>query len=90
MNQTTKENTLGPENFLSGNEDYKKCPNCGQSKFPFKLGVCMCENQMGTIQYVKNPNHFTKNNIPYVERFDIAVEETFSGIPEWVTIVSTI
>jgi hypothetical protein len=83
MTQIKKENTLRTENFLSGDKDYKKCPNCGQSQFPFKLGVCICGNQVGEIQYVKNPNQFAKNYFPYEERFDTAVEETFAGIPEW-------
>jgi len=39
----------------------KSCPYCGQSLVPFKLGVCMCGMQVGSIQYVVDPEKFAEN-----------------------------
>ena len=61
--------------------DYKVCSQCGQGEVPFKLGVCLCGNQVGEIQYVKDPRQFAKNYFRH-EKYDTAVEETFAGIPE--------
>jgi len=46
--------------IIMGN--YKTCPRCGQEKIPFKLGVCFCGNQVGSIQYVKDLHEFASNN----------------------------
>ena len=44
-------------------QDYKACPQCGQNKIPFKKGVCpKCSNQIGSIQYVKNPQEYVRSN----------------------------
>jgi len=43
-------------------ENYKTCPRCGQEKIPFKLGVCVCGNQVGSIQYVKDSQEFASNH----------------------------
>jgi len=44
-------------------QDYKACSFCGQNKIPFKKGVCpKCCNQVGDIQYVKNPKEYIKSN----------------------------
>ena len=43
-------------------ENYKTCPRCGQEKIPFKLGVCICGNQVGSIQYVKDSQEFAFNH----------------------------
>ena len=66
-------------------EEYKKCPYCGQSKIPFKKGVCICGKQVGSIQYVNNPKSFAKRYYSYIlriEKYDTAVEETFRGLDE--------
>ena len=39
----------------------KFCSMCGQGKIPFKLGVCVCGNQVGQIQYVIDAEKFAKN-----------------------------
>ena len=43
-------------------ENYKTCPSCGQEKIPFKLGVCICGRQVGSIQYVKDSQEFASNH----------------------------
>lgn len=43
-------------------ENYKTYPRCGQEKIPFKLGVCICGRQVGTIQYVKDSQEFAANH----------------------------
>ena len=44
-------------------QDYKSCCFCGQNQFPFKKGVCLkCCNQVGDIQYVKNPREYVQSN----------------------------
>jgi len=79
MNQNTKEE----------NNSYKTCPYCGQGIIPFKLGVCICGNQVGSIQYVQNAGSFAKNYYFYlgadVLKYDTAIEETFAGIEEFDT-----
>ena len=67
----------------TGNDEYKRCPECGQNEVPFKMGVCICGYQVGEIQYIKNTKLFAKNYYPRQDQFDIAIEETFAGIPEW-------
>ena len=51
-----------PEVFpKTGTEELcKTCPYCGQSKIPFKMGICICGKQVGNIQYVKNKEKFAK------------------------------
>jgi len=66
---------------IQKSDDYKVCFQCGQGEFPFKLGVCLCGNQVGEIQYVKDPKQFVKNYYRH-EKYDTAVEETFAGISE--------
>lgn len=65
----------------------KDCFFCGQGLIPFKLGVCFCGQQVGSITYVKNTQHFAKINYSYLgntvyEKYDTAVKETFAGIKE--------
>lgn len=57
-----------PEIFPNAYSDKssKSCPYCGQSKIPFKLGVCICGAQIGNIQYVKDSNTYVKNWYSYV------------------------
>ena len=44
-------------------QDYKSCSFCGQNQFPFKKGVCpKCCNQVGDIQYVKDPREYVQSN----------------------------
>ena len=67
---------------------WKTCPYCEQGVIPFKLGVCICGKHIGRIQYVKNVGSFAQNYYSYlgndgVANYDIAIEETFAGIPEW-------
>ena len=77
--------------FFMKQEDNRKCPFCGQALIPFKLGVCICGQQVGSIQYVKDPHMFAKNHYFYLgnticEKYDTAVDETFAGIEEFVFI----
>ena len=59
-------------------ENIKKCPYCGQEKIPFKLGICICGEQVGNIQYVKDSHEFASNyysflgikNNPQATRFE--------------------
>jgi hypothetical protein len=45
----------------TGTEELCKiCPYCGQSKIPFKMGICICGKQVGNIRYVKNVGKFGK------------------------------
>ena len=44
-------------------QQYKECPCCGQRKIPFKMGVCVCGNQVGGIQYVNSAEKFA--NVQY-------------------------
>ena len=44
-------------------QDYKACPKCGQNEIPFKKGICSkCCNQIGDIQYVKDPKEYVESN----------------------------
>ena len=43
------------------NQNYKQCPYCGQSKVPFKMGVCVCGKQVGNITYINNAETYAKN-----------------------------
>ena len=44
-------------------QDYKACFFCGQNTIPFKKGICpKCCNQVGDIQYVKNPREYAQSN----------------------------
>ena len=83
MKQTTLQGKSEVHVTSNENDDYKRCSECGQNEIPFKMGVCICGNQVGKIQYIKNTKLFAKNYYPHQEQFDIAVEETFAGIPEW-------
>lgn len=58
----------GPEIFPHGitDEAYKTCPYCGQSKIPFKKGVCICGAQVGKVQYVNNPKNTVKQFYTYI------------------------
>ena len=47
-------------------ENYKACPYCGQQQIPFKMDVCICGNQIGKIQYVKNSETYAKNWYSYI------------------------
>ena len=51
---------------LDYKESYKTCPYCGQAEIPFKKGICFCGKQVGSIQYVRNPQKFAKNYYSYV------------------------
>lgn len=68
-------------------DECRQCPFCGQGLIPFKLGVCICGNQVGIIQYVKNTQRFAENYYPYIgipiDEYDTAVDETFAGIEEF-------
>lgn len=44
---------------------YKECPYCGQNKIPFKMGICICGQQVGNIKYIKNTENFAKNYYSY-------------------------
>ena len=57
----TQEKKEIPIYRIFSNDVDKFCPTCGQGKIPFKLGICMCGNQMGKTQYVNNTEKFAKN-----------------------------
>ena len=62
----------------------KTCPYCGQSKIPFKRGVCLCGKQVGSIQYISDTEKFATHYYSFKcdSEYDTAVEETFAGIEE--------
>ena len=62
------------------NDGYKACPYCGQSKIPFKLGVCACGNQIGNIPYVNNPEAYAINWYSYIKSNSAKVQKL--GIAE--------
>ena len=68
--QINKELPEGTEIFIESeleyNGKYKQCPYCGQSKIPFKRGVCICGRQVGDIQYVDNAQLFSENWYEYI------------------------
>jgi len=73
-----------PEPKYSLNDNYKSRPRCGQGKIPFKLGICTCGEQVGTIQYVDNPEKFAKRYYSYiVNEYNTAVAETFARLEKW-------
>ena len=52
--------------FITFMENNKTCPYCGQKEIPFKLGVCICGEQVGKIQYVKDPHMFASYHYSYL------------------------
>ena len=72
-----------PESFEKTVTDVslKTCPNCGQSRIPFKKGVCICGAPVGSIRYVSNAEKFAlgqyhscmNTTAPNVEK--LAIEE---------------
>ena len=66
-------------------EYIKTCPYCGQSKIPFKMGICICGKQVGNIQYVNNTESFAANYYTFPDEnqgYDTAIAETFAGLEE--------
>ena len=52
-------------NALISQYNYGKLQNMSSlwtKKIPFKLGVCICGNQVGSIQYVKDSQEFAFNH----------------------------
>ena len=74
MKQKTIQKESTEPKYFSLNGNYKTCPTCGQGKIPFKLGICTCGEQVGTIQYVDDPEKFATNYYSYI------VTETFAGL----------
>ena len=66
------QNKKSEPGIIGNGDDYKNCPYCGQSKIPFKLGVCICGKQVGTIQYVNDTKKFVKNYYSYIEHAEIS------------------
>jgi len=59
-------------------QDYKACSFCGQNEIPFKKGVCpKCCNQIGYIQYVKNPREYVISNYGEMK---IGITEVYQGL----------
>ena len=54
------------EDICNDDSQYKACPYCGQSKIPFKMGVCVCGAQVGKILYVKSSKAYAENWYSYV------------------------
>ena len=54
------------EDTCNDDLQYKTCPYCGQSKIPFKKGVCVCGAQVGKVQYVNNPKNTVKQFYTYI------------------------
>ena len=65
--QITIQITMNPELEVFPNagweESRKTCTYCGQSRIPFKNGICVCGNQVGDIQYVNSAEKFA--NVQY-------------------------
>jgi hypothetical protein len=57
-----------PNIFPPGISDefYKTCTYCGQSKIPFKKGVCICGAQVSKVHYVRNPQKIVKQYYTYI------------------------
>ena len=86
MNQisTTVNKSQTRETLLqSNNGKYKTCPQCGQNRIPFKMGICICGYQVTNITYIKNPEKFAGNYYLETDGYDTAIEETFAGITTW-------
>ena len=61
-------------------QDYKECSFCGQNQFPFKKGACpKCCNQVGDVQYVKNPKEYVKSNYSNLK---MGIKEVYQGLDE--------
>lgn len=61
-------------------QDYKACSNCGQNKLPFKKGVCpRCSCQIGSIQYVKDPQEYVASNYGSIK---MGIREIYQGLDE--------
>ena len=55
-------------------QDYKACYFCGQNQIPFKKGVCpKCCNQVGDIQYVKDPREYVQSNYGAINVGEVAL-----------------
>ena len=80
VNSPTYENVelmaIGLENRFSveviGN--LISCHSCGQGLVPFKKGVCVCGTQVGSIQYVNDPEKFAKYHYSYMETSSASTE----------------
>jgi hypothetical protein len=59
------------EDAYNDDSQYKICPYCGQSKIPFKMGVCVCGAQVGKIRYVVSSKRYAENWYSYVGNFKI-------------------
>jgi len=57
-----------PIYLIFSNDMDKFCSTCGQGKISFKMGVCMCENQVGKTQYVNDTEKFAKNQYHFYAR----------------------
>ncbi|MDH5431544.1 MAG: hypothetical protein OEW78_06650 [Nitrosopumilus sp.] len=66
------QNKKSAHGIMGNGDDFKNCPYCGQSKIPFKLGVCICGKQVGAIQYVESPSRFAKNHYSHIENAGIS------------------
>ena len=61
-------------------QDYKACSQCGQNKLLFKKGICpKCSNQIGYVQYVKNPQEYVKSNYGDVK---MGIRELYQELDE--------
>ena len=61
-------------------QDYKACTFCGQNEIPFKKGICpKCCNQVGDIQYVKDPKEYVESNYGNVK---MGIKEVYQGLDE--------
>ena len=59
-------------------QDYKACSHCGQNELPFKKGICpRCCNQVGDIQYVKNPREYVESNYDNIKT---GIKEIYQGL----------
>ena len=61
-------------------QDYKACPHCGQNEIPFKKGICArCRNQIGDVQYVKNPQEYIESNYGDIK---MGIKEAHKGLDD--------
>lgn len=82
-NQTAKQKVIPTYRIFSKAgmfQDYRACSHCGQNELPFKKGVCpRCGNQIGDVQYVKDPQEYVQSNYGDIK---MDIEELYQEIDE--------
>ena len=82
QNTTLKQKTVVPTYRLFAKtamfQDYKACSHGGQNELPFKKGICpRCCNQVGDIQYIKNPREYVESKYDNIK---MGIKEIYQGL----------